>query len=154
MTVDVKFPRFHVCSQKGYEDGVKKLLKAAKTPSKLILLALRDLERAEADPQYVVGMGKWHESNGHCSVCLAGSVMAGTLCVPSNVTADKEDFGEKLKQVFLALDFLRRGRWAWFFCDLGVASDYSTSVTPYEDDPEQFKRDLRRAAKELAERGL
>lgn len=54
-------------------------------PSALLRLALEDLEAVEADKKYKVAMGKWHEPNGACKVCLAGSVLAKTLQVPRNL---------------------------------------------------------------------
>lgn len=50
-------------------------------PSELIRLAVADLERAEASPDYIIDMGCWHEPipNGLCAVCFAGAVIAGTL---------------------------------------------------------------------------
>jgi hypothetical protein len=53
-------------------------------PSALILAALADLEQVENDPRYEVEMGTWHDPNGKCAVCLAGSVMAFGLGASPN----------------------------------------------------------------------
>lgn len=57
-------------------------------PSALIRLALRDLEKTERSRSYKVAMHTWHESNGHCTVCFAGAVMAQTLNIPKNMDMD------------------------------------------------------------------
>lgn len=49
-------------------------------PSALIRQAMDDLEYVERTPGYKVHMGIWHGMRGgSCYVCMAGSVMAGTL---------------------------------------------------------------------------
>ena len=51
--------------------------------SELIELAVRDVQACEADPRYILNMGRWHAPrNGGCEVCMAGAVMAQTLRVP------------------------------------------------------------------------
>jgi len=50
--------------------------------STMILWALTDMEKCEADPRYTINMGSWHtpelrdEQGTVCHVCMAGSVMA------------------------------------------------------------------------------
>lgn len=52
-------------------------------PSALLRLAAKDCEDILGNPKYKVNMREWHSPNmderGVCSVCLAGSVIAGTL---------------------------------------------------------------------------
>ncbi len=89
------------------------------TPSKLIRVALDDLEAVRNDNRYVVNFAEWHipytnkfadqfSETLRCSVCFAGSVMAKSLNVNINVPLTPTDFpkeGNKLK----ALDHFRRG---------------------------------------------
>lgn len=81
----------------------KEIVENMKLPdksSKLLLLALRDLELIERDPNYKVNMGVFHDSvfktGSKCSVCLAGSVIAKTLKCPkefgANITPDAYPF--------------------------------------------------------------
>lgn len=57
--------------------------------SDLILVALKDLEAVEAQPsKYDVNMNEWvfkWSQDEVCQVCLAGSVMVGTLDIGMNV---------------------------------------------------------------------
>ena len=72
---------------------VEEILEAQRLPDKpseLLILAMEDIERVEADPRYKIDMGSWHEPNGKCKVCAAGSVMAKTLKLPINVNSDYE----------------------------------------------------------------
>jgi len=55
--------------------------------SELLTIAMLDLEKAENTPRYTIDMSAWHEPNGHCRVCLAGSVMAMRLGVEDTVSA-------------------------------------------------------------------
>lgn len=58
-------------------------------PSKLIRVALRDLEKCENDFRYRVDMSFWHnasEETGVCSVCLAGATLAKTMGAPPGET--------------------------------------------------------------------
>lgn len=48
-------------------------------PSQLLLQAMLDLEKVEADPNYKIDMGTWFAVNSKCTVCLGGAVMAKTL---------------------------------------------------------------------------
>lgn len=53
--------------------------KLAKLPNKLWQLAemaLRDLERAEKSKKFTIDMSEWYVTNGKCSVCMAGAVLA------------------------------------------------------------------------------
>lgn len=60
--------------------------------SDLLEVALKDLVSVERMKKtYVVNMGLWHspsyhDENGRCAVCLAGSVMACTMQIPTDVS--------------------------------------------------------------------
>lgn len=63
---------------------MKKNIQLPNKPSKLIELALRDLISVENTKGYKVDMDKLHRPNGHCKVCLAGSILAKTFKVEKN----------------------------------------------------------------------
>lgn len=113
-------------------------------PSKLLMLAMTDLEKVEADPRYKVNMSKWHEPNGKCSVCLAGSVIAKTLKVnPGNYITP---YGQTLKdtevvfsyetdKALLALNSLRRGDILLALSRLGHWRPDTHTLPPRLDEP-------------------
>lgn len=79
-------------------------------PSKLLMMALADLEKVEADPRYEVDMNTWHEPNGKCRVCLAGSVMACTLGAPIDECLFYDSINDDATPKLYALNMLRCGR--------------------------------------------
>lgn len=123
-------------------------------PSKLLELALNDLEQVENDPRYDINMGQWH--NPHetaCSVCLAGAVMAGTLGAAPGEEFSPEDFEQSNDAWKLyALDSARCGDWGSFMEELSIYHSVPDeifeelpNVCRYDVDPEQFKADIRQA---------
>ena len=52
----------------------------------LAKVALEDFKKVAEDQDYEIDMMEWHrpEENGKCAVCLAGSVIAGTLQHPKD----------------------------------------------------------------------
>ena len=144
-----------------------------KKPSALLRLALNDLAKVERDKRFVVNMGEWFLSNGHCQVCMAGSVMAKTIGVPigervdawDNMTFCLDDFPAKVYSKLCALNEFRQ----YFFwgalaylgvpekkrepaCDAIDALDLEHIY--YEDDRAAFKRNMRRVASVLEKHGL
>lgn len=82
-----------------------------RTLHSLLATALKDLRRAETNPNCAINMGTWclRERNGYCQVCLAGAVMVGRLSVnPSSYTYPSH-YGVKTMQRLLALNDLRQG---------------------------------------------
>ena len=133
-------------------------------PSELILVALMDLEKCEADPRYDINMGVWHEPNSHCSVCFAGAVIAKTLQLPADKPFDPWGFDESIKNKLRALDLFRAGwiydaLYAMGFFDQARDPDFrweaerykSTSEMPflYRTDPKAFKDRLHEIAEFL-----
>lgn len=137
--------------------------------SRLIRLAIADLERAERTPGVRIRMNIWLVWElGSCSVCLAGAVMIGTLGVTEasrdgyglcQVTLSS--FGNQNRYALRALDYLRQGnirRALWVIAGeptpLSMFTNFQTprgvpdtfEVTPYENDPAQFKLDMLRLA--------
>lgn len=73
-------------------------------PSELIKVAIRDLKRCERLKKYKIDMNTWYATNGECSVCLAGSVMAQSLSkVTENLIQftkkEFDDYGDTVKQI-------------------------------------------------------
>ena len=58
--------------------------------SDLLELAVRDARACEADPRYLLDMGKWHvpKGNGVCQVCMAGAVIAKTIQLSPDTAAE------------------------------------------------------------------
>ena len=81
-------------------------------PSELIRVALADLVKVEAMPEtYSVSMGVWHHRSrtGKCFVCLAGSVMAGSLGADASATMNPNHYDPLTRRKLMALDSLRCG---------------------------------------------
>jgi hypothetical protein len=100
------------------------MTKLSENPSELILIALEDLERCEADPRYEVDMGVWHENilNSKCEVCAAGAVMAQRLDVGINCSIEPVNFNDDIRDKLFAINYLRRGKLhlAFGFLDLDL----------------------------------
>ena len=100
---------------------------ASLSPSDLLLSALSDLAKCEADPNYRVDMRFWHKSNsidGICEVCLAGAVMVNSLHVPAANSYLPEDFDHNTKNALRALNCFREGN-IW---DALARLGYCTSI--------------------------
>lgn len=132
-------------------------------PSKLIRLAIKDLEAVEGDTRYMVDMRFWHLANyDSCHVCLAGSVMAKTLNIPEYMYWDGymstvPGYLRKTVPALHALNYLRIGYLALAFEDLEIpfpkTMKPAVSVTNYATDPVAFKADMLDLARQLEERG-
>lgn len=129
--------------------------------SDLIEVALRDLEAVENDKRYTVNMGWWHRPNVYdhtCIVCLAGSVMAKSLDVSPDRTRYPNDFDDKTEAKLGALNWARVGDvdYALHHLDVPQSSytSFNRSVVDYQDDPEQFKADMREIVAALKEQDL
>jgi hypothetical protein len=138
------------------------------TPSRLIRLALADLEACEQDPQYRIVMEYWHlPTQTGCCVCLAGAVLAQTLKVPPSEGVHpgmpygdfyapglKRDTESKL----LALDRFRAGD---IKAGLDVMGFETVPTLPrgwlvpyYNSDPLGFKMAMADIARTLEQEGL
>jgi hypothetical protein len=97
--------------------------------SELIRIAVRDCQVCEADPNYKLNMGVWKVTKDDvCEVCMAGAVLAKTLCFEDDVRS----LGLRLEPVAAALsaiDSVRIGDiWAALAWDLKIIpEDYDTS---------------------------
>ena len=123
--------------------------------SELTELALHDLRLCERSKKYMVDMGNWHNpADGICYVCLSGSIMAKTLKSPTNQRVYPSDFKEEDK--LSALNSIRSG---WIneaiFCFYDKDfNGQDFEVTPYESNPTQFKRDIRKIIRYLKKHDL
>lgn len=151
-----------------------------KVMSKLIDIAIDDLEKVEKDKCYVVNMSDWHSpeigqfgDDGHCSVCFAGSVMAMSLgvCMIKTRAPEHDELRGNAQQL-LAINDLREGdiddaasrlritkRDKEKFAEkFGEDRDYDgllkRSVVAYEHDPKKFKLQMRKLADDLRKVGL
>lgn len=90
-----------------------------KTPSKVLALALMDLEAIEKMPDtYKINMETWHTASNEgnapvCHVCLAGSVMSQTLGYrpDTDVFIDRveSEHDQTVATALVALEHYRRG---------------------------------------------
>jgi hypothetical protein len=135
-------------------------LSKIKKMSRLIKIALADLAKVERSKKYVVDMYVWHrpiDADGvRCAVCFAGSVMATSLKAALISYFAPADFISS-RQLY-ALNYLRHGyvRSAArvLEVDKDNAAPFIRYVTPYADSPTQFKKDMRKLAKDLEKAGL
>lgn len=132
-----------------------------KIPSKLIRIALADIEKVEADPRLVVDMDYWVEGGEMCAACFAGAVMLFTLAEfddYKDLSLAPNDYEENYWQL-RALDFLRIGDLSPAFVYLGLhgqdeaITKCKRSITPYDKSPEQFKEDMNNLANDLEKAG-
>lgn len=134
-------------------EGAARLRKAA--PSELLLIALDDLRKVERQKKrFVVDMSHWFrpprkdgeydpwvgsKNQGKCVVCLAGSVIAGTLAVPTDIETDRlggevapgDVNGPTVQKRLVALDTARSGDIRRYLGDLG------RKVPKVFDEPEE-----------------
>lgn len=124
-------------------------LKTVKTPlSKKLWVAIRqavaDLNAVEKADGYFINMSTWHEPTfGGCDVCLAGCVLARRLC--ANPNFDVHPQNSDTDRMLLAINAVRRGEinHALSLLRLTMICPIKWfSVEAYEDNPEQFKRDM------------
>lgn len=132
--------------------------------SQLILVALKDLELCEKDPNYRVNMHTWHGPANdmqlfgdapYCVVCLAGAVMAQSLEAPKENVFVPDDFKEDSRKL-VALDYVINGCTISALVCMEQKTDFPilVPITPYAEDPIQFKADLFKLADELQAEGL
>ena len=117
--------------------------------SDLILVALEDLEKAEASRRHEVRMAHWHEQqhgmgDNKCFVCFAGGVMAFSLNAPAGETVHTVHWGEAIRDKLYALNQVRIGAVQQALELMGhQKSNWPNEIrrTPmYELDAQGFKR--------------
>lgn len=133
-------------------------------PSALLTLALNDLAKAERSPKYRIDMRVWHDPNAHCSVCFAGSVMAGTLKARPTELLEPDCYTPVIAGQLEALNNFRLSQWGLgleLICPhlserkLNKVSGILYTAIPYNEDTRyensrrKFKLSMRRAARIL-----
>lgn len=132
-------------------------MKLPDKPSKLILLALRDLELVEKDKRYKVKMEYWHQPiEKKCYVCLAGSVLAKSFKEPISLLSSP-DYFPGLANKLWALNSFRGGYISEGLYHLNIKCEsklIKVNIIDYAVSPKQFKSDMRLIAKTFASLGL
>lgn len=130
-------------------------------PSELIRVALEDLEKTEADERYIINMAFWHRPTSDlqkCHVCLAGAVLAQRSGASHYDDLSELRFVSEVRAKLFALDDFREGSLHSGLRKLDGPCPTSIPehkvIAPYEDDPAQFKSDMRGLADMFAEEGL
>lgn len=144
--------------------------KITRLPTKLsdcLVLALADLKKVEASPQYRVNMnGVWHSpvnamrwdrqreayvtsGKSKCAVCFAGAVMACSLGTDLFEDAEPDSFSTHNQQRLEALNKLREGKVDEALDEVGQQSPYfsdyantALNVTPYETNRVKWRQDM------------
>jgi hypothetical protein len=151
---------------------------AKASPSKVIQMALDDMEQIEKDDRYVVHMdGLWHQygpdavvqsiPQGICAVCAAGACMSVRLGVPFGINAIPGDprfeWSREVNIRLQGLDFFRRGLvWEGVRKIMSSISTLSHNpnvptemfVCPYGVSRHRFKDDMQRMSRMLARAGF
>jgi hypothetical protein len=138
-------------------------------PSALIRLALADLRKVEQDPSYEVDMNMWHvprRSEGVCSVCLAGAVMAKTFNAPRSLDCTPAGLATWLhldrgtSERIASLDYFRRGHIHGGLVDFygdwrpeWESIDRFRDVPGYYQDKEGFHAAMENLAADLEQAG-
>ena len=137
----------------------QKFIDLTPTPQALIRVAIKDLEQAEKNPDYLVHMNQWHDpyrsaeigKYGKCAVCLAGACM--TRFTPPNVDCVPSHYPSPIEKRLLALNSFRIGQVASGLNYLNISMDtldwYVEIVPEYEKFPKKFKKKMLRLAKDL-----
>ena len=138
--------------------------------STVLRIALEDLEATERLPGYVIDLQVYHDPDtdehpGKCVVCLAGSVMARTLGIKPDVVSGPNRHAKPIRDRIHAIDWARLGGFAFAAIELGYSDNdvhkiYTLTggdwadLTEYEDDPVQFKADMRAHIATLVKAGF
>ena len=129
-----------------------------KKASGVIRLALSCLNKVEQSKLYKVDMHKWHEPNKRCSVCFAGVVMAKFLGAEPSWHGYPGDYPQGTANKLSALNCFRRGQ-----IDIALSCmnrhlrkgiEPDRPITSYKLNSAQFKRDMRKLARDLDAAGL
>ena len=144
--------------------------KLGNKPSQIINQAVKDLKAVEKSKKYRVNMDVFHQQGYKtetdvCVVCFAGAVMARAGNDPKadlaphcfdDVTAGKlraldsfraGSITEGLEKMNAKIPLLLRG-------NVEDGGYMSVEITPYDEDKDQFKKDMTELAKNLEALGL
>lgn len=127
-----------------------------RVPSKLIRLALSDLEKVQKMKTRVVDMSVWHGAiAGKYYVCLAGSVIDRTLKFRGNTFSTS--YSTKFIGELLALHYFRAGDCDKGFAYLDLSPDkgvkFSACVPRFSGKGTKFKKAMHKLADDLEAAG-
>ena len=145
-------------------------------PSELLIVALNDLEKCEADDTYIIKMGDWHLPVFYgyrfhfCEVCFAGSVMAKSLGVSKRDYHNpnmhykhgkkKTGITDETNKKLIALNDFRVGDLWDGLLNMEINDerlkniDAHRPMTKYKENPKQFKKDIRELIKYFKKKKL
>lgn len=135
---------------------------AAASPSRIIEMALEDLEAVERMPErYDVRMTEWHSgarSDLKCAVCFAGSVIANRFGAQPTEDLGPIDFSYSTAVRLEALNEFRGGNIASGLMEMDLCHPSGLAgyvdIEPYCLETTQFKSDMRALAEMLRANGL
>ncbi|MCZ6897657.1 MAG: hypothetical protein O7D95_02960 [Betaproteobacteria bacterium] len=122
--------------------------------SQWVELALDDLKKVERSPKYSIDMGTWHEPNGTCAVCMAGSIMAKTLGADIELDVMPDDYSDKIRRALEAIDYIRVGNIMSAIKVFTTTPIHDFDVMSYDDDKNLWRQDMRKIIKMLKAAGL
>lgn len=141
-----------------------------KRPSKLLLVALRDLRAIEQDSRYTVDMRVWHNpefsygllgSVRVCEVCLAGAVIARSFRTPIQRGVTPGNLTPSRRRKLYALDAFRQGCIHSGLHWLQISSDeippelpLRVEVVSYHDDRDLWHKQMFQLVRRLQRVGL
>ena len=104
---------------------------------KLWEIALEDLKKCEADPNYKIAMSIYYaKHNGLCYVCAAGAVIAQRL-QPDAKVLNPWNFPEAITKRLKAINELREGNLLMAFVLLNGFSEYISNFSmPVYESPD------------------
>lgn len=162
----------HKAAIKAIQQQKKEDILTAK-PSRVLALALEDLQKLERTPGFRINMsewvsmysgrydefGIWQSDEKECVVCLGGSVLVERFNVKSWSGLNRGNFPKRAKQIARALNEFRTGDIWCGLMELGIKKIPGSlpcyaPVTGYHTNPSIFKRDMRGIIKQLEEAGL
>lgn len=128
-------------------------------PSKLLKLALKDLEKCEKDSRYTIDMNVFHLPNKNkCRVCLAGAMLAKSV----GYNPQKDTFAVRKEKIHIidkvfAINRLRRGvvslAFLFFTGIPGDITKFNRQMPEYSDNPQLFKKHVLELAEDLEKAG-
>jgi hypothetical protein len=143
----------------------EKYVELPHVPSVLIRLAIRDLEKARANPKCKIQMGDWCQTDwdGRCHLCAAGAVMKfGMENSPVNGDVDWGKISIHNNSALSAINQFRRGYASNGCKELSIRTEVLTRVIRHcwhsdcnESDQawQEFKEDMLQLAADFEAEG-
>lgn len=129
-------------------------------PSRLIAIALEEVEYIEKLPKFQVQMAEWiakDEATGDCAVCFAGAVMVMRLGAKMGKHTSIHNFPHE-KCALKAIDLLRCGEVTSALGFLGLprewGAQFDREIVSYDEDSSLCKAQLRELKDKLLKMGM